>query len=207
MAMGKNMECAICGYDTVTVTEKYRYKESGLDTVIVEGVTIDKCKNGHEFVQLPGLDFVDEYISIKLLEKPSTLTGPEFRFLRQTLDLTINELSASLGVRRMTVSRWENGKVPVPKSIDQLIRLHVLRNLSTSIEIDVEKFFESLSSAAEENYQIVVPAKPTAIEVLTQPPFAMPARQPALHNYLDSKLKKEDTSVVAAANQELGLAA
>ena len=42
-------------------------------------------------------------------------TGKEFRFIRKKVDLRSNELAALLDVTPETVSRWEKGKLPIPK--------------------------------------------------------------------------------------------
>jgi transcriptional regulator with XRE-family HTH domain len=50
------------------------------------------------------------------------LTGREFRAIRLRLGLTQEDLAMRLGVIRVTVTRWETGKLRVPKIAALAIR-------------------------------------------------------------------------------------
>ena len=52
------------------------------------------------------------------------MNGTEMRKLRETLGMEQPELAEALGKakRAETVSRWENDKNPIPKSIEKLLR-------------------------------------------------------------------------------------
>src|SRR5450432_1223487 len=42
-------------------------------------------------------------------------TWKEFRFVRRVADLPANDVAAMLDVTPETISRWEHGKLPIPK--------------------------------------------------------------------------------------------
>jgi len=56
----------------------------------------------------------DVCIAAALVER-GIQTGKEFRRVRNAADLRSNEIAALLDVTPETVSRWEKGKLPIPK--------------------------------------------------------------------------------------------
>ena len=49
------------------------------------------------------------------------MTGQEFRIKRNLLDLTQAELAEKLGLNPNTVSRYENGDLKIPKTVELAI--------------------------------------------------------------------------------------
>ena len=74
----------------------YQYKESGLDNVSLEGVTIYKCEHGHKLVHIPHIEMLHDAIAYNTLKNPPCLTPKEFRFLRKWIGLTMNKSLLSL---------------------------------------------------------------------------------------------------------------
>lgn len=102
----------------------YHYTECGLDYVYL--------KNGYKLHETPygqGVSFkngdvLDLAIAHALLQYPARLRGQEIRFIRALLDMTQNKFAAKLGVKRLTVARWEaKPKTPIPGPADRLIRI------------------------------------------------------------------------------------
>jgi putative transcriptional regulator len=100
----------------------YHYSESGLDTVFLV--------NGFEFKDTPGgktvtihdIDGLHQAIGTALICKRQRLTGKEFRFLRSELLLSQASLAKVLGVRELTVARWEKGQSEIPLSAEAIVR-------------------------------------------------------------------------------------
>ena len=61
-------------------------------------------------------------IAQNLIEKKSSLTGKEFRFLRTLMGTSQIGIAGMLGVQEQSVSRWER-TCKVPKAQDALHRL------------------------------------------------------------------------------------
>ena len=137
------MNCPMCGKNPIHSTERYHYRESGLDNVFVSGVSIYRCKCGEEYVQLPGVDNIHSQIAFALLVKNSLLTGLESRFLRKWLGLKSEELAKALGYTRVTVSRWENEGPSA--NTDRILRLYV--SVTRSIAIDFASLFSPLRTS------------------------------------------------------------
>ena len=60
----------------------------------------------------------------------SSVTSSEVRFLRKRLDLTARELAGRLGITSVHLSRLENGRRGLQRSMDLLVRLYCARTLS-----------------------------------------------------------------------------
>ena len=101
----------------------YQYTESGLDNVFLDG--------GYDFVDTPGgktviirdIDGLQRAIGFALVGKRQRLTGREFRFLRSELLLSQATLAKVLGVKELTVGRWERNESEIPVSAEAIVRM------------------------------------------------------------------------------------
>ena len=118
------MQCPQCGSPgMVEMKGDYRYTESGLKDVVLQGITLHKCRKCGELLpEIPHIKKLHAKIALELLYKEGPLTGEEIRFLRKEMRLKANELAALLGVHKVTVSRWENNEEKVGPSSDRLLR-------------------------------------------------------------------------------------
>lgn len=155
------MTCPACGRKPAHIVKQYRYRESGLDNVFVNGVGLYRCKCGQEYVQLPGVQAVHDQVAAVLLKKESLLTGPESKFLRKWLRLTSEAMAQALGYTRVTVSRWEN-EGPSAKT-DRALRLYA--SAMRNITIDFQDLFPSINDKPQRNFRIVVDGVRTAPQI------------------------------------------
>jgi len=102
---------------------EYHYTESGLPNVWLSGVEVFECDCGEKFAFIPCLEELHKLIGKTLIKKEDQLSGSEIRFLRKHLMLRSKDFAKELGVRDVTVSRWENGASQPPETVDKLIRL------------------------------------------------------------------------------------
>jgi DNA-binding transcriptional regulator YiaG len=103
----------------------YRYKESGLDDVVLHrGYTIRQTPYG-ETVAIHDVDRVHRKIAAKLAKQPQ-LTGAELRFLRLEMDKTQAALADQLGTSEQTLCLWERDrKKPIPETAAKLLQIIV----------------------------------------------------------------------------------
>ena len=103
----------------------YHYTESGLDNVwLASGFIRHETPYGPA-VAVERADELLELLAMDLVDKPSRLTGKEFRYLRAMLLLSQASVAQAHGVGEQVVSLWErHGKVP--KANDFLMRLDYL---------------------------------------------------------------------------------
>jgi putative zinc finger/helix-turn-helix YgiT family protein len=106
------------------IRTNYRYTESGLDNVVLEGIPAYKCPKCKEINPIiPRIKELHRIISEDLINKKSLLMGDELVFLRKEMKLKAKDLAQILGVTKVTVSRWENEKKQISPACDRLIRL------------------------------------------------------------------------------------
>lgn len=123
------MKCIMCDNTKVLKAETiatYKYKESGLENVILHGVkkfACDKC--GEEYYDFGDVEQLHSLIASILIQKSSTLTGREIRFLRKHLGYSAATLAGIVGYENEHLSRIENGKNPVQEVFDRVIRFMV----------------------------------------------------------------------------------
>ena len=67
------------------------------------------------------IDGLHRTIGIALVGKRARLTGNEFRFLRLELLLSQASLAKILGVRELTIGRWEKGRSEIHFPPTQLL--------------------------------------------------------------------------------------
>jgi putative zinc finger/helix-turn-helix YgiT family protein len=119
----REITCPICQKKGKTHKGKYHYTESGLNHVWLIGVEIFKCECGEIFAFIPCVQELHKLMAEDLIKKEDQLSGREIRFLRKHMGLKAKDFAKELGVRNVTVSRWENGDYSPSESFDRFIRL------------------------------------------------------------------------------------
>lgn len=128
----------------------YNYTESGLDNVVLYGITQHICKNcGEKYVSIPNMEGLHLTIGKAICCKTNDLLAPsEIKFLRKELNLKSKDLAKALGVTDTTVSRWENGKSPISEAEDRLLRgiymMFVSDHLEGAVHLDALALFSEL---------------------------------------------------------------
>lgn len=118
----------------------YRYTESGLDNVIVQGVNFLTDDAGEQVVTIPNIDGLHRAIAAAIVMKPTNLTGKELRFLRTEMGLTQAELAAIVHREPLAMSRWERGEVElIDTNAETLIRLHAREVLNLDVDASVKE--------------------------------------------------------------------
>jgi putative transcriptional regulator len=108
--------------EVADMEKDYHYLESGLENVFLQ--------NGFEYIDGPSgrtvtihdIDGLHRAIARALVSEHRRLTGKEFRFLRTELLLSQALLARVLGVRELTVARWEKGQSDIPVATDAALR-------------------------------------------------------------------------------------
>jgi putative zinc finger/helix-turn-helix YgiT family protein len=118
-----DINCPNCQKKGQTHKTMHHYTESGLQNVWLEGVEVFECDCGEKFVFIPCAQELHKLIAEILLRKEGQLSGREIRFLRKHMGMKSKDFANEIGVRPVTVSRWENGDSPTSESLDRLIRL------------------------------------------------------------------------------------
>jgi putative zinc finger/helix-turn-helix YgiT family protein len=127
------MRCPACQSPrTRRITRPYHYTECGLSYVYLTGVTYmhcEACKD--DVVEIPREQELLERLAQFLIGQPYRLGGKEIRFLRSTVGWSQEELARRIGVKRLTVTRWEADKNTPDLSMDVLLRIVWLNGFGT----------------------------------------------------------------------------
>ena len=123
----RKQQCSKCGAEARVIRGSYRFRESGLPNVILQGIEIIRCPVcGNEDPILPRLNRLMQVVALSMVNKPYRLRGEEIRFLRKYLGKTGEEFARLIHVDKTTLSKWENNDDRVGDQSDRLIRLLVL---------------------------------------------------------------------------------
>lgn len=100
----------------------HHYLDCGLDNVWIEG-GFDEIESPYgNGVAIHDLDGLHRCIAQCLVNKHGPLTGREFRFLRNELDLSQLALGSLCGRNERTVREWETRDEPVEEPANTIVR-------------------------------------------------------------------------------------
>jgi putative zinc finger/helix-turn-helix YgiT family protein len=139
-------QCPSCGHRMRrTLRDHYRYVESGLSNVFLNGVAVYECQCSEEMLELPRVNVLHTLIAQKLLTKSAPLDGPELRFVRKFVGLKAVELAEMLRVSPVTVSRWETGEEKIGKTNDQLFRFRMVMKVVEERKAEAEAAYRQIA--------------------------------------------------------------
>lgn len=158
----------MCGLDYIHLRNGYRVRNTDYGT----GVSIERA------------DELDRMIAWTVIFSHSRLRGQEVRFFRSLIDCSQAELAAEMGVKRITVARWESGThTPIPGPADRLLRVKVAHDLFT--ENDVQAVVELLPEITDtEVSKIIMSYLPDTLE---EEPNLFPDDRPDSDGWKPSK--------------------
>jgi len=124
MSKAKIHECTNCGKQITPERRNYRYAESGLSMVILQGIEVADCpKCGNSDVIIPRMSRIHHAIAQALANSPVRLTGEQLRYLRKHLGMSGDQLGRYLHTDRTKISKWEGGEDRIGPATDRLVRL------------------------------------------------------------------------------------
>ena len=127
----------------------YRYKESGLDDVMLEnGCTIRQTPYG-ETVTIENVDALHRLLGSRIILQRE-ITGAELRFLRREMGKTQAELAALFRMTEQTVSLWERDRTKaIPPLADSLLRLLYIGHIRPKSPIRTSAWLKRTAQAAD----------------------------------------------------------
>jgi putative zinc finger/helix-turn-helix YgiT family protein len=124
MSKASTHGCTSCGEQVTPERRNYRYDESGLSNVILQGIEVADCPNcKNSDVIIPRMAKIHRVIALALANSPARLTGEQLRFLRKHLGLTGDQFGRYLHTDRTKISKWERGEDRIGPANDRLVRL------------------------------------------------------------------------------------
>lgn len=119
--------CDACGAPLhPPVVESTRYR-CGLPNVTLTNVQVQRCSAcDNAVVDIPNLAGLHKQLAYVVANQGDRLSAAEFRFLRKYLGWSGVDSAKRLGSTPESVSRWENGRAPIPGPTERLLRVLVL---------------------------------------------------------------------------------
>lgn len=158
------MFCPSCGSEMKSGEGRYHYVESGLTNVYIQNCRMYECEGCFTSIPLlPEAKALTACVAEALVEKSGRLSADEVLFLRKSIGMTSEELSTKLRVDRVTVSRWENGRMSINGLSDLRLRTIVIERLfpdKESARLRVKRLLESSYNGLVENSPITASLPP-----------------------------------------------
>ncbi|MBM3653537.1 MAG: transcriptional regulator [Alphaproteobacteria bacterium] len=127
----------------------FRYTDSGLDNVIIEGVNFLKDDAGEECVMIPNINGLHKAIAHGIVNRRSSMNGSELRFLRTEMGMTQSELADVLHREALAISRWEREEVEIDGNAEAVLRLLAIQKLGLPDDTDVKEIAGWCKPSAE----------------------------------------------------------
>jgi len=153
-------ECSDCRKEARVERGTYRFRESGLDNVVLKGIEMIRCSAcGNEDPIIPNLDGLLRVLAVAIVTSRLPLSGAEVRYLRKYLEMSGEQFARILHTDKSTLSKWETGAVNIGSKSDLLIRAVAL-NLGRGLRDEAERVTRNFEHIDEEST-----AAPKRIEV------------------------------------------
>jgi DNA-binding XRE family transcriptional regulator len=108
----------------------HRYKESGLDNVILNGVRLYRCLQcGEAIYDFGDIGQLNRLIAESLVRKKGHLNGKEIRFLRTYVGYSSEMFARILGYDKTSWSRIENERSKISNQVNMAVRWAVAGKL------------------------------------------------------------------------------
>ncbi len=120
------------GYTHTTKVGRFTVTDGGL------GAPTRTLKDGTQVLSYEQVAEFERRAAITVLRDIELVQGEEFRFARKALDMSQPELAEYLGVAEETVSRWENGRETIKRTV-QLALLGLLEVVNHGAVLGVPK--------------------------------------------------------------------
>lgn len=154
MSSARIHECTNCEDPVTPERRNYRYTESGLSNVILQGIEVADCaKCGNSDVIIPRMAKIHRAIAQALVSSPARLTGEQFRFLRKHLGLSGEQLGLYLHTDKTKISKWERGEDQIGQATDRLVRL-LAAALDSELRPSVTAVAEHLPEISDESGKV-----------------------------------------------------
>lgn len=154
MSRASKHECRNCGEQVIPERRNYRYTESGISNLILQGIEVADCPNcGNSDVIIPRMAKIHRAIAQALANSPVRLTGEQLRFLRKHLGLSGDQLGRYLHTDKTKISKWERGEDRVGPGIDRLVRL-LAAALDSELRPGVSAVAEHLPEISDESGKV-----------------------------------------------------
>ncbi len=117
----------------------YRYRECGLDNVIIRDMQVIVDDAGEEVYGIPNVTGLHKVIAHCIITREHGIMPQELRFLRTEMGLTQAEMALRVKKDHQTIGRWERGEKPIDQNAELVIRMVAAERLGIDPKISTEE--------------------------------------------------------------------
>lgn len=117
--------------------DEYRYTESGLDNVLIQGMDVHVDDGGERSITIPNINGLHRVIALGIVRRKTSMSGKELRFLRTEMGMTQAKLAEVVHREPLTISRWERGEDTIDANAETLIRVCATQELGLPTDTKV----------------------------------------------------------------------
>lgn len=139
----------------------YRYTESGLDNVMIRGMTVPVDDAGEEVYSIPNVRGLHNVIVRCVITRVRGLSPKDIRFLRTEMGYTQAQLAGLLKKDHQTIGRWERGEIPMDQNAEFAIRMLAKDKLNIDTEMSIEDMLRSCVPSSEPDSIVIDGTDPT----------------------------------------------
>lgn len=121
--------------DADPCSEPIPYKGAGIGGIYLCNGYEREEVDGEWFTWIDDLEGLHKAIALHLVLNRKALAPNEFRFIRNTMDMTQAEVAAIMRVDEQTVARWEKGKTALQGAADTVLRSRFLAAIRPAEEL------------------------------------------------------------------------
>lgn len=137
----------------------YHYTESGLPNVFIEGLSFPVDDDGDEVIQIPFISALHAEIVRGIIMHKGAMQPEQIRFVRTELGMSQARLGEILGVKGLTVGRWERGEIPMANGSETLLRKLASEQVLKVFDTKIEDLAKNVASAANQDESITIHAQ------------------------------------------------
>lgn len=142
--MVEQIRCDECGGTMIGQKGEHRYRECGLNNVMLTDIMVYRCTNcSAGMPEIPATGILHRLIARRLILQKSRLSGEEIRFLRKFCGYSVLEFAEILGSSKSNISRME--KSGCGDANDRTIRLLVMSKLTRELVGRTEPILKNIT--------------------------------------------------------------
>ena len=151
------MKCEKCKQEKyLKLIPKMKYEGIDLDDFYFLNVQMDFCPNcGDRGILLPKVTILFRDIALQIFNKPTFLTGKEFRFLRRSAKFSKKTFCEYANIKVEELDFWESNPVVSDSYLELMLRTSFMLSSQFNIDdiktyrnyIDLEKYYEEVDKA------------------------------------------------------------
>lgn len=140
--------------------EPFHYTACGLNNVFIHGLDVVCDDAGNDTIHIPRINQLHRVIAEGIVSHDFAMDGSELRFLRTEMGMTQDQLAQIMGVKKLSVGRWERGESSIGTVHEAFVRKLAIEKLKLPVDRAIDELtsqvapqraLQSINVAANDN--------------------------------------------------------